>query len=419
MTTSPQFRQPWEPLYDAVATGMRIYSDCAFRVVVLGRERLHAPRHVLLVSTHRSDADVPIICGRLYFADRMYLRRGPRLHFAARDDLFESGALGGLLPAQAPLWLRRVLYGFDPAPYMPRVRVNPIRSAVAMRAVQALRFAPDAPLARSLPNPLVAEILRRAQAAGLPVPATAADADRPELAGVIWTEIERDQLPDARGLWQARAQAATGDLRRLIDLHARGEPLLLFPEGTPSPHGAIGPLRRGLGLIVRRSRPRAILPLAVAYDPLTAGRPFAFLTVGEPFPPPRRDVEEAVLDVLRRTVPLTCAQVVAHRLLVADGLEADTLTPAELDRWLAAAVEGAHEDGRAVDPSLRSPSTRRKRLSDCLLALARGGLVEVPEANVLVLNRERIRADHAVRRAAFEFASSQIERDEALAIRDT
>jgi 1-acyl-sn-glycerol-3-phosphate acyltransferase len=395
---------------------MRIYADSAFRVVVLGRERLRTQPHQLLVSTHRSDADVPIICGRLYFADRMFARHRFRLHFAARDDLFEPGALGGLLPPNAPLWLRRALYRFDPAPYMPRVRVNPIRSAVTMRAVQAIRFDPAAPLEGALPGALVEAIRQRAEAAGLPAPSTAGDADRPELARLIWSEVDRDDLPDRRDLWQARAQAATGDLRRLIDLHARGEPLLLFPEGRPSTGGAIGPLRRGLGLIVRRSRPRAILPIAVAYDPLTRGRPWAFLTVGEPFPPPRDGVEEAVLEVLRRTMPLTCAQVVADRLLRAAEAGEEAIAPVALDRALATAVDGAAAEGRAVDPSLRSPQARQRRLTDCLLALSGRGLLEPRDPDVLELDTGRLRADATVRRAALEFASARATRREAVAL---
>ena len=61
-------------------------------------------------------------------------------------------------------------------------------------------------------------------------------------------------------------------------------------------------------------KPRAIRPLALAYDPLVRGRTRVHLALGEPVEPPPDDVEGALLALLRLTMPLTCGQVVAARL---------------------------------------------------------------------------------------------------------
>src|SRR5438270_220163 len=83
-----QRRRPFEPLYDATATGMGAYMRTAFRVEVLGRRRRWrlAPG-TLIVSTHRAETDVPLVASSLYLGGRIWLHRRPRMHFAARDDL--------------------------------------------------------------------------------------------------------------------------------------------------------------------------------------------------------------------------------------------------------------------------------------------------------------------------------------------
>jgi 1-acyl-sn-glycerol-3-phosphate acyltransferase len=395
-----------ELLYDSIALGMRIYAHSAFRVVVVRPERLRMEQGLLVVATHRSDADVPVICSELYFgADRMYLRHRLRLHFAARDDLFVPGVLAGLLPPTIPLALRRALYRVDASPYLPRVRVHPIRAGDAMKVVQALRHDPAARLEDKLPTALAATFGGAAHAAGLDPPVAAVDVDRAEFAHLLWRDVRLEDLPRQSELWRRRAHEAAGDLRRLVAVIRAGEPLLLFPEGQPSPDGAIGPGRRGLGLLVRRGQPRTLLPLALAYDHLTLGRPRVVVSVGERFTPPTRDVEEVVVERLRATMPLTCGQVVAACLFRATESGEEAVATAVIDRELAAAVEESGASGRAMDPALATTSSRRRRLTECLSALVRSRLLERRDAATLLLDHARLVEHDHVRRAATEYAS--------------
>ena len=401
--------QPSELLYDAVAAGMWIYARATFRTIVLGERDLRMRAGLLAVATHRSDADVPLICSTLFFADRMWSRHHLRLHFAARDDLFERGALAGLAPG-LPLPLRRLLFAFDPAPFLPLVRVNPIRGTTAVKVAQVLgAFAPTVALDAALPAAEASRFRTDARALGVESPATVGEALRPEFARLLWRDLAQSDLdgPEYRDLWQARAQQAAADLRRLIALVRAGEPLLLFPEGRPSADGTIGPLRRGLDLLVRRGKPKLLLPLAIAYDPLTAGRTLAYLSVGEPFAPPHVGIDHAILEALRRAMPLTCAQVVAHSLLQAVERGVERVTAAALEADVAAAVTRATGDRRPCDPRLAAVAPRRRRLSECLAALVRLGLVTTSDRRGLLLDRGRVSTDPHVRRAAREYASAR------------
>ena len=397
----------WEHVYDAVASGMWLYVHSAFRVVLLGGEHLRMQTGLLAVATHRSDSDVPLICAELYFGDRMWKRHHLRLHFAARDDLWERGVFAGLVPSTVPRPITRALYAIDPSRSLSRIRMHPIRSATAVRAAQAVRADPSRPLDEALPPELVQRIADRAAAAGVPAPIIAGDADRPEYADLLWAEVEREELPEASALWQRRSQEAVVDLRRIIEVIRAGEPLLLFPEGRPSPDGTIGPLRKGVGLLVRRGVPKALLPIAIAYDPFTLGRPRACLAVGAPFPPAERDVEEQILAALRRLMPLTCGQVVADRIVLAAAAGEAIVQPAALDADLARAVEEARAEGRPVDTALEAPATRQTRLTACLESLVRREVARGRDPLTLVLDPAAVLADAALRRAATEYASAR------------
>jgi hypothetical protein len=141
-----------------------------------------------------------------------------------------------------------------------------------------------------------------------------------------------------------------------VELVRGGGTLMIFPEGRPSPDGDMGPMQRGIAALVRRARPATLRPLAPAYDPLTAGRPYAYMGIGEPAPPPADD--DAVLALLRRTTPLTAGQLVAAG--AADRADSE--------------IEQALAEGRPVAPELLDPGRRRARLEDAVRAAGRAPL---------------------------------------------
>ena len=333
-------------LYDAVAAGMWAYSRSAFRITVLGPERLRIAPGTLLVVTHRRETDVPVLCPPLY--RRGELRR-QRVAFAARDDLFLPGFFAGF-PTGLPPRVRRALYGLGIERWLPRVEVFPIRSASAARLGEVLRDRPGEALGGVLGSRESAAFAARAAACGLEPPTRAGEVLRGEYADLLWRPVGRENGA-AAGLdafWARRAGQAAADFRRLVELVRGGRPLVLFPEGRPSPDGEIGPLQRGLGALVRRARPPALLPVALAYDPLRRGRTHVVLAFGAPVSP-EDDVEDQALRLLRRTMPLTAGQLVAAKAA-------------------ESAVRDALVEGRPVEPALVVPERRERRLAEARAA---------------------------------------------------
>lgn len=274
-------------LYGAVGAGMAVFARLGFQLRVEGELRLGAG--TLFVVTHRSHLDVPVLCGALY--PRARAQRRPLPWYAVRDDLFLPGFFAHLAPGRLPLSLGigEVLAG--------RLKCVPVRPSTRMRLVDLCRAQPGLPL-ESLPH--ARELRARAASRGLREPRAARDVLASRYADILWRLVDRDDAPAADAAWQARLAQARGDLERLIGLLRDGESLVVFPEGTPSRDGRVGPVRRGTRLLVRRGRPRRIVPIALDYD-RTRRRSTAIVRVGPAVPPPRDDVEQQVRDLLRAT----------------------------------------------------------------------------------------------------------------------
>jgi 1-acyl-sn-glycerol-3-phosphate acyltransferase len=329
--------------YDLVALGLSSYARARFRIRTVGARFALDPRG-LVVSSHRSDDDVPVIIASFYPAAHGPWRRNGRLHFAVRDDLFIPGFFGGYPPG-LPLWARRVLFPIGIGGILRhRLPCHPIRSPQRLRLVELLRDHPDVPVADLLP----AQLLRPFQERGLPPDARARDAAHGRYADLAWRVVGSEELrgPHAEESWRRRAAGARADFRALCELVRRGHTLLVFPEGRPSPDGGLGPVQRGLAGLVRRARPETLRPVALAYDPLTSGRPYVYVGIGEPVDPPADDA--AVLALLRRTTPLTAGQLVAA---------------GAADRAVVE-IEAALAEGRPVAPELLDPERRRQRLEE-------------------------------------------------------
>jgi len=125
-------------LYDIGAYGVTAYARAKYRIRPLGAPFELQPR-TLVVSSHRSDDDVPVLVVCIYPQIHGRWRRGPRLHFAVRDDLFIPGFFAGY-PSRLPGLARRALFRVNVGPVMQRhLPCHPIRSATRMRRIEYLR----------------------------------------------------------------------------------------------------------------------------------------------------------------------------------------------------------------------------------------------------------------------------------------
>jgi hypothetical protein len=403
--------QVWSSLYDAVAVGMYAYSRSAFRVRVVAPPGERIEEGTLYVAAHRAETDVPVICGSYYFAARVWRQAAPRLQFAARDDLFEPGFFAGFPPGQ-PRLVRRALHGVSIGEYLPRVKVYPISSATTMKLAQALAMIDtETRVEDAVSDELMEPLLARAAELAKPRPVVVGDLQHGDYVDLLWRDVVAADLPREafREAWARRAAAATGDLRTVMDVIRKGEALLLFPEGRPSPDGALGPLHRGMGAILRRGKPERLRVFGLAYDPLTTGRTNVVLTVRPASVPPTGSGEPNLLPDLARAIALTSGQVVSAALLGAASSGRLELAPAELAAQLADAISESEETSRTIDPMLEVRDSARKALGDAVRASERRGLISLQGPRKLDLNPEAITNDPVIVRLAAEQAAVRAE----------
>ncbi|MEX2464285.1 MAG: hypothetical protein WD428_00260, partial [Gaiellaceae bacterium] len=210
-------------LYDAAAGGMLAYSRAAFRVRVLASHFRFEPG-TLIVSTHRRETDVPLICPSLYFNARVWRHRWPRMSFAARDDMFLPGFFAGFPPDLSPR-ARRMLYPLGVARWLPVVQVHPIRSASVARLGEIVRARPEAALEELAPDGLHEPFRARAAELGHPVPKTGKEVLRGEYADLLWRAVTPAEAAGPADFWARRGAQAAEDFRGLVELIRKGEVL--------------------------------------------------------------------------------------------------------------------------------------------------------------------------------------------------
>jgi hypothetical protein len=181
--------------------------------------------------------------------------------------------------------------------------------------------------------------------------------------------------------------------------------LLVFPEGKPSPDGGIGPLQPGLDLLVRRARPTALAPLALAYDPLTPARPRVVVSFGSPGPAPD-PLEQGVVAALRATMPLTTGQAVSAALVSACEADRERMLVGEIRAALEDDLSAAETAGRPIENALAA-GREAERLSEALTWLVRRGLATARDRRRLDLSAGALLADGTVRRLAREYTAAR------------
>lgn len=358
-------RRAWRPALlspeSAIALGMTVYVRSRFRLRCFDAERLSSARGTIVAVSHRSDDDVPVLAAALYTQWARAVAQGrPWPTFVAREDLFLRGFLAGWQPG-LPIHMRRALFRMRISSPLERLQCVPVREPLRMRLVELLLSDPDRELDGWLPAELERALLKRARALGRPQPRAGREVIDAAYADVLWEPVDRDQTHNADAAWRAHLDRAVADLRRIVEIVRRGDHLVIFPEGDTSPDGQIGPIRPGLGSLVRRGGARLIQPVSIAYDPLVSGRPRAYVAVARALEITSRNGAErgrAVTAALRAGTPLTPGQLAADALQ--RGLTATALL-AEAEDYLM----HARASGRPVEPGLERRG-RRQLLLDAL-----------------------------------------------------
>ena len=350
------------------------------RLVTAGRHHLPPERPVLILTNHRRDVDGPLVASMLL--DRRGFRfRGPLPHFVAREDLLNPGFLRGYLTSW-PGWLRSLLGSLRLGAFLRALRVHPMRrfpeQTLGEVLAEVCQVCGDLPLE---------EVLRPAWLARFSGterrndPLCVSQALHPRYRPLLDTRfgLRRLRLACFRRLKARQRGIVAAQLGEVVGALKPGAAVHFVPEGRVSPHGKIRRLREGTHrLLDEAGRETAVLPMGIIHDDLNTARPRVCLAMGPEVPDwrelGRSGVEQAVRGAVQAQVPVALSQLASAHLLELGG-DGQPITAAELEAHVAAEAERFHARGARVDPLLREPRARRRRVVGFLRYCRRHGLV--------------------------------------------
>lgn len=324
-------------------------AECCFDLVIRRLYRIdahyppdyHLAPGTLVVSNHRRDIDVPLLASVL--CRRSGLRpEQPLPFFAGREDLFRRDFLSEYLHA----WPRplQLALGRIPLAWLFRaMRVEPIRRVREFSLTEAFS---------QLRNP--DDTAHWLNGRG-----------RLERMNGTRNNPGRHGKPMERRPWglrrlrgearqaldpEFRATVAT-QLERFVTLLDAGRIVYLAPEGANSRDGRLGRIRAGAWELVQRAAVTPpILPLALSYDALRAGRLRAVIRMGTPmirYATDQRGRFDAMLRTqIRRLFPVNPSHLVSCFLVHGP----TTFTTDDFAHWLGHARHQLSATRCSLDP---------------------------------------------------------------------
>lgn len=272
---------------------------------------------MVIVANHQRDSDVPI------FTTSLCQRHGPRFRwplpfFAAREDLFRPGFLAEYFPAWTPLpqllGLIRLSGFFHAARAWPMRRIREFGLGETVDALLAAGQQDADPAA--LFN---ARGRRELAAICGALPSRLGELNRRRLRRPSSWGLRRLGRQTFRQLTPAFRATIASQLQGFAKLLDEGRMLFFSPEGLTSLDGRFGRVRTGVHTVYRlATRPPPLLPLALSYDALAAGRLRAVIRVGEPLRGLDAAAPAAFAAALRRAILrlyiVTPSHLIAHFL---------------------------------------------------------------------------------------------------------
>lgn len=346
---------------------------CAgFRLEVYGEEYLRHSPGALILSNHRSDNDGPILAN-VILQRRGWQSLGVKPYIVAREDLFRKGFLSNYLTTW-PRPIRKLLGRLCLRSLLGALQVRPIRR-VPEHTLGALledvhHLLGDVPLSKIL-RPEWAQ--RFADQVGRTFdPLSVRQAlNAPDDLLSLSNAYRRLNLKTLRILLPHERHTIAAQLQVFVELLEAGETVILEPEGRVSPDGSFHKPRQALHHLLNvPNRVPHVLPVALSYDLMCAGRPRVLIRFGNPRYDlsglPRRETDILAQRAVLQEWTVTLSHLAA-RYLRESGLK--RLTPenhGDFAQFVATMVDRCKVLDVNIDPVLINSKKRERRQSDCL-----------------------------------------------------
>jgi 1-acyl-sn-glycerol-3-phosphate acyltransferase len=257
-----------------------------FDIRVEGMKNYTASPATLITINHKRDLDIPIVASILHLGKTPF-SENRRMHFVARDDLFQPGFLTAHFPVfgiAGPL-----IHKINIKPVMVALRAHPISHVIRRRIGPLIRelvpFDRTVPLKDVVSRPglaLISKMLEGQKDYNL------GDITVGDFLGYPFSTLHQQPVDVkiirgdlSRNLREKTLRKIGEQLQDIADILNTGNICMLAPEGQLSPDGRFWPVKSGLfRLISMTTSDIRIIPVNTTYDFMTLRRMRIYMTVG-------------------------------------------------------------------------------------------------------------------------------------------
>lgn len=258
-----------------------------YDIRLVGLENYHAHPATLIAINHRRDLDILIIGSFLHLRKTLFQDR-LRMHFAARNDLFDSGFLTAHY--RLPGLMGELAHKVNITPIMRLLRARPISHLINKRTGPLMRDVMEV-VGNLKMEQIVKQVYLDEFARLLKAPSnldlgsiTIAD-----FLGFDYSSLHQEHTD--MGILQTglssrvRSHAmkmVERQLETLANVLDEGGICLIAPEGHLSYDGKFSPMKSGLHRLLSMTHADArVLPVSTTYDFMTTGRMRIYVTIGK------------------------------------------------------------------------------------------------------------------------------------------
>lgn len=367
-----------------------------------GLDNYTASPTTLITINHKRDLDIPIVASTLHLGKTPF-SENRRMHFVARDDLFQPGFLTAHFPIfgiAGPL-----IHRINIRPVMVALRAHPISHLVRRRIGPLIRelgkansMLPMKEVVKPSGLALITKMLGGRNGNNL------GDVTVADFLGYSFSTLHQQpadidiiRSDFSRNLRERTLKKVSEQLRDIVKILDAGGICMLAPEGHLSPDGRFWPVKSGLFRLVSMTTGDArVLPVNTTYDFMTQRRMRIYMTVGREFTTvklwKKTELEQQVQKSIVTLGPVTLSHLGSEFLLALldDGRE--RFEEDECFTATARRVEQLHARGIRLEERLLTEDLLKERTGDFLRYCVRKGIVDNKGDGNFTVNTKSMKA---------------------------
>ena len=400
-----QFRQKIGDIFETLfanwlASIFYFVLPALYEIKFSGLQNYRASPSTLITINHKRDLDILIIAPNLHLR-RTLFKNKLRLHFIARDDLFEPGFLTAHFMSKGRIGY--LIHKVNIGPIMRALRAHPISHLVHMRLNSLTRDVIHVQGDIKLEEALKPEYLDAfSERLGQQNKVGFGDVTLSQFLGFDYralhetpTDVVVLKVGISRKVRAESLKTIEKQLQECADILNNGSICLLAPEGQLSPDGRFWPVKSGLYRLLSMTKTDVkILPINTTYNFMTQKRMRIYVNIGEELDVTRgltkielgKMVQKNIVSLGRVTMGQLGSEYLLQKIKSGDNYFSEN----ELTDEIKTRVQTLSEHGLHLDNRLMEKQSFDRRVQDFINYCLKQCIIERNSRNMISINADKV-----------------------------